>query len=336
MPLFEYPFTRDITTINTGQLSHEITTSSITVALEKITSENDDLSVFFKAEISSAELTTLSGIVNSHIKDPNFDPPLILSGNLDSNNQVVGQKLSPSTPDGETHTVQSNLGKITGNETINWTMNYSLNAGSSIDERFVVPSGTIASIEFVQGYSPSIEYSVELNWYIRIRAQAIRRNPAMRQEHFWIQEVDGNHPAPTNVVKLKNANGFQFSGVEINKVYGFATSSGTSFLRQVTAKNGPQKEVTLNTDIPSDLLDGDKFGLVDRPIAKLGGTANNALMDFEVAPTFRGDGERYLELVLRNESLLDSGEVFAVVNGWVTPAVSGTIPGKGGGEKDEA
>ena len=33
---------------------------------------------------------------------------------------------------------------------------------------------------------------------------------------------------------------------------------------------------------------------------------------------------------MKNESLTDSGDVFAIVNGWLTPTVGGTIPGGGG------
>lgn len=246
------------------------------------------------------------------------------------------ERTSPVTPDGEYHTIQSNLGKITGNEIVNWTMNYNLNTGTDVKERYVIPPGKTVSIEFVQGYSPSIPYSVELNWYVTRNGTTFRRNPAMRARDFIVARVDGDQSAPDTTIVLKNkANGFEFRDLEIDRAYEFLTSSGTKFIRTVTAKNGPSKTVTLDESIPSDLSNNDKIALVDRPIAKLGGDATNSLMDFEIAPTFRGNDERYLELVVKNESPTDAGEVFAVVNGWLTSTVSGTIPGAGGGESDE-
>jgi hypothetical protein len=106
----------------------------------------------------------------------------------------------------------------------------------------------------------------------------------------------------------------------------------------VESKDGPTKTVTLDKGIPSDLSTGDKVALVDRPIARLGGNSSNALMDFEISPTFKGNGTRFLELIIKNESLTDSGDVFAVVNGWHTDTDKGTIKGTGGdaGVDDDA
>ena len=325
MALFEYNYTHS--DFDVGQLAQEVTSSTITVALDNITSQENDISIYFKAELSSGEWTTLSGVVSAHTRDPAYDPPVLVTAGLDDEGVAVPDAASPVTPDGETHTIQSNMANITGNKLINWTMHYTLGADTSISERFVVPSGKTASIEFVQGYSSAVAFSAELNWY---RDVGKRTNPAMNPEHYFIQKVDGNHTAPDNTIKLKNANGFGFADIVLDKRYAFATASGTTFVREVTAKHGPTKTVTLDGNIPTNLQNNDKFAMMDRPIARVGGDASNALMDFEVAPAFRGDGTRFLELIVKNESLTDSGDVFAIVNGWLTPTVGGTIPGGGG------
>lgn len=338
----EYTYTYQKLPVNGRQLAEEIRDlDTITVALERVDilsnqeGVSENVRISFKAEISDDEELALEALVTAHVAD--FSPPVdvVVTGKTDGQGGVIVDGVSPVTPDGETHTIQSNLGKITGNEIVNWTMDYNLNTGNSIAERYVIPNGKTVSIEFVQGYSPAIPYSVELNWYVNRAGTTFRRNPAMRARDFFIARVDGNQPAPNTTIVLKNVNGFQFRDLEVNKAYEFLTSSGTRFNRIVTSKDVPTKTVTLDSTIPSDLSNNDKVALIDRPIAKLGGDASNALMDFKIAPTFRGNDQRYLELVVKNESPTDNGEVFAVVNGWLTSTVSGTIPGKGGGERDE-
>jgi hypothetical protein len=252
----------------------------------------------------------------------------VVTAGLDGDGNIVESTAAPVTNDGEMHTIQSNMANVTGNKLVNWTMFYTLGADTSIDERLVVPSGMTASIEFVQGYSSAGPFSVELNWY---KDTGKRTNPAINPEDYAIQEVNGFHASGSTVITLKGGgHGFAFNALEVDKRYAFASASGT-FIREVTSKSGPAKTVTLTAGTPYDLADGDHFALIDRPIARLGGDAANALMDFEVAPSFRGNGTRYLELVIKNESLTDSGDVFAVVNGWTTATNGGTIPGQGGG-----
>ena len=334
---FTYLFTKDPATTSFSQLYLEIGASPITIALSNISSEDDLVSISFKAELSSGELATLSGVVSAHTPNPNFDPPLVLAAGLDQNNQPIAQRIAPTTPDGEMHTVQSSMANITGNSLINWTMEYTLNAGSSISERFIVPDDYYASLEFLQASSSVVNYSVELDWYVYPPGggAAHRRNPAISAETIWVQEVDGDQPAPDTTIKLKNANGFIFADLGINLFYQFLTASGIAFTRQVTAKNQSTKVVTLSAPIPTNLQDGDRVALIDRSIAKLGGAQSNTIMDFEVPPYFRGDGNRYLQLTLNNDSLLDSGSIFTILNGWLTPVVSGTIPGQGGGGAQE-
>lgn len=251
----------------------------------------------------------------------------VITAGLDPQGNIVENAAAPVTTDGETLTIQGNMANVTGNKLVNWTVSYTLGADESISERFIVPSGITVAIEFVQGYSSAVPFSAELNWY---RGAGFRINPAIDPNHFAIQEVNGAHTTGDTVITLRNANTYQFSNLEINKRYAFATSTGKSCVRKVISKHSPTKTVTLSASVPFDMADGDKFALVDRPIARIGGDANNSLMDFEVSPSFKGDGIRFLELVIKNESLVDSGDVFAIVNGWTTATTGGTIPGAGG------
>lgn len=324
----EFPFVFNKYVHNTGQLFEEIQTSSVTIALERIDGSATDTTVIFKADLSGAEYTTLSGVVEAYVTDPDYDPLLTVTAGLDGSGIPIADRHSPVTNDGETMTIQSNMANVTGNKLVNWTMFYTLGADTSIDERFVVPDGQTASIEFVQGYSSAGPFSVELNWY---KNTGKRTNPAIKPKDYAIQEVNGFHAGGSTDIVLKGGgHGFAFNSIETNKRYGFQTASGTTFVREITSRNGPTKTVTLDKGIPSDLSNGDHVALVDRPIARLGGNAANALMDFEVSPSFRGNGTRYLELIIKNESLTDSGDVFAVVNGWTTATNGGTIPGTGG------
>jgi hypothetical protein len=325
VPVTEYTYVKS--NVLVGQLVDEINDSSITIALDHINTKDDALSIFFKVAISAGEETTLDALVAAHVRDPNAEPPVFVTATLDANENIVANKTSPVTSDGEMHTIQSNMANVTGNKLVNWSMHYTLGADTSIEERFVVPSGQTASIEFVQGYSSAVPFSVELNWY---KDAGKRTNPAINPVDYAIQEVNGFHAAGSTVITLKGGgHGFAFNALEVNKRYAFGSASGT-FVRKVTSKSGPSKTVTLTVGTPYDLADGDPFALIDRPIARLGGDAANALMDFEVAPSFRGNDTRYLELVIKNESLTDSGDVFALVNGWTTATNGGTIPGQGG------
>jgi len=310
------------------QLEDEIRDSSITVALDFINTIGSQVDVHFKAGLSSGEQDTLGTTVSGHVADLNaVGGDIVITSTLDGGGNIVPDTPAPLTNDGETLTIQGNMANVTGNRLLNWTMSYTLGADTDISERFIVPSGVTVAIEFVQGYSSAVPFSAELSWY---RGSGFRINPAIDPSNFAIQEVVGDYTPGDTVITLRNVNTYQFGNLQINKRYGFATPDGKSCVRKVVSKKSSDKTVTLSAGIPFIMVDGTKFALVDRPIARIGGDANNSLMDFEVSPSFKGDGDRFLELVIKNESLTDSGDVFAIVNGWTTPTTGGTIPGEGG------
>lgn len=70
----EFPFLFNKYVHNTGQLFEEIQTSNITISIERIDGGSDDTTVIFKADLSGAEYTTLSGLVDDYVTDPNYDP----------------------------------------------------------------------------------------------------------------------------------------------------------------------------------------------------------------------------------------------------------------------
>lgn len=62
-----YNYTKEI---NASQLEKEISQSSITVALDYINSLANDISIHFKASLSSAEESILDDIVDNHVPQP--------------------------------------------------------------------------------------------------------------------------------------------------------------------------------------------------------------------------------------------------------------------------
>jgi len=121
MTLFSYVFEKDISTVKTGQLHSEISTSTITIALDSINSVGNSISIDFKAELSSGELATLSGVVNSHSPDPNFDPPVHITAGYDP----TTQKVEPHLPyryagDGKLRVLSSHKPVIPGKEAYNF------------------------------------------------------------------------------------------------------------------------------------------------------------------------------------------------------------------------
>lgn len=56
--------------VDTDRLIQEITTSTITIALDYINTNGDELDIWFKAELSTEEQTELTTIVNNHSGEP--------------------------------------------------------------------------------------------------------------------------------------------------------------------------------------------------------------------------------------------------------------------------
>ena len=63
--------------VDAGRLTEDIQVSTITVALDYIAKEADDCDIWFKAALSGAEQTTLSGVIAAHT-----GTPLVLPGNV--------------------------------------------------------------------------------------------------------------------------------------------------------------------------------------------------------------------------------------------------------------
>jgi len=64
-------------TANIAQLSNEITASTITVALESITSNNLDILISFKAALSAEEQLVLDILVADHVPEEVQDPDIV-------------------------------------------------------------------------------------------------------------------------------------------------------------------------------------------------------------------------------------------------------------------
>lgn len=336
-----YSFTKpNPLSFNTGQVHAEIQASSITVALDRVDQNDSTLSTVFKAVLSAPEYVTLSGLITTFVPDPAFDPPLHVTASVDlTTGLAVATPLSPYTSDGEMHVVASNFGHITGNKVVNWTAQYTLNAGVTISERLVVPSGESLVLEFLQGHAPAVPFNVELNWFDHPPVNTstfFRRNPAIRISEYNTMTVDGLHTAGDTTILVLAANGFTLANNPVSRQYGFLNPvTGKRFYIQATALNTSTRILTLNVGIPFNLPSGSPITMVDRQVGRAGGAAGTSILDFEIPPSFDGDGFRYMELKLQNNHASTAGLVFAVVNGWMTSTLSGTIPGLGGGVEDE-
>lgn len=340
MAEFPYLFNKESGITNTAQLFSEIQDSSITIALDRIDGTDHTLTAIFKAALSGGEFTTLSGLVVAHVGNPNFDPPVFVTAGVDPvSGKTVLDPASPRTPDGELHVVASNFGHITGNKVVNWTMQYTLNAGATISERLVVPSGQTLALEFMQGHAPTTPFNVELNWFDHSPNNTntfFRRNPAIRIKEFSTMVVSGSHTQGDNTIQVNTDNGFLLANNPVPRQYGFINlvTGKRAFIR-ANSLNAGTGVLTLNVGIPFNLPNNSPIALVDRQIARIGGAAGTSLVDFEIPPSFDGDGFRYMEMKLQNTHASTAGVVFAMLNGWMTSTLSGTIPGAGGGAEDE-
>ncbi len=81
---YEFSITNDTLNgaVNLGRLSREIKVSDITIALDYINKSDDDCDVWFKADLSSPEETTLSGVLAAHtgIALSDIEPPTMTDG----------------------------------------------------------------------------------------------------------------------------------------------------------------------------------------------------------------------------------------------------------------
>jgi hypothetical protein len=99
----QYNYTK---TINPEQLSREIQSSAITVALDFVTSLGTDVSIFFKAELSPDELTILNNLVSNHIALPSPDQPTVVDLATKSSTRKL-PKVEIYEPEGTFYTIVS-------------------------------------------------------------------------------------------------------------------------------------------------------------------------------------------------------------------------------------
>lgn len=92
----EYTFTIATTTPNSAvdvsRLSDEIRSSDITIALDYINADEEKCYVYFKAELTLDDATTLSGIVTSHTGEP---PEHIVAPIMDDGRPLVRSDTRP-------------------------------------------------------------------------------------------------------------------------------------------------------------------------------------------------------------------------------------------------
>lgn len=88
--------------VDVGKLSEQIQDSSITIALNSITTSGDTLSVTFKANLSSSEQTTLDGLVSSHDGSSSEPEPEVVQ--LSYTTPLGIPEIAVTKPDGSSRT----------------------------------------------------------------------------------------------------------------------------------------------------------------------------------------------------------------------------------------
>jgi len=128
-------FTYTKTPVAADALTQEIQQSSITKALDHVSTLGDQLTILFKADLSEAEEATLGTLVNNHTGIPlTYDPQTIaLDAPKDSDSALIFRPKAAKTgwtyhltaADFKTSTIDSIYHKdVDGNDTDGWIVKY--------------------------------------------------------------------------------------------------------------------------------------------------------------------------------------------------------------------
>jgi hypothetical protein len=101
--------------VNVSQLEKEVRSSSITVALDYITSLASDIQIVFKANLNSSEETVLDNIVNNHVIQPEVQEPNLVD--LPAGKVLATESLPFTNPSGFRFRGSSFSGTVSGEST---------------------------------------------------------------------------------------------------------------------------------------------------------------------------------------------------------------------------
>ena len=101
--------------VNVSQLEQEVRSSSITVALDNITSLANDVQIVFKANLNSSEETILDNIVNNHVIQPEVQEPNLVD--LPADKVLATESLPFTNPSGFRFRGASFSGTVSGEST---------------------------------------------------------------------------------------------------------------------------------------------------------------------------------------------------------------------------
>ncbi len=237
---------------------------------------------------------------------------------------LAGNVEPPTTADGDWHIVSENFAHVTGNETINWTVEKSLNSEASFSEKFIIPNNRTFTLNFLEGGSFTVPTYIKIEWFEDIGGSVfMRRNTEIRLDEIFLTTVNGAHAAAATVITINNANN-ELDYVETGLYYGFKDGAGAPFYHKVNSVDTVANTVTLDTGLPTGgVADGTNFGLTDRVIGQKANQVASSVINWMSPPQFFGDGINYLKLTISNEDTVDAGLVTAMINGWHTDSTTG-------------
>jgi len=238
-------------------------------------------------------------------------------------NWLQGNTGAKQSVDGDLKIVAENNAHVTGNKTINWTVEKYLDSDNEYSEVFVIPNNRTFTLNFLDGGSAEVATIMVLEWYNWDVNHFRRVNPDIRVDEFFQIQVDGDHLITDTVITIKNAHNLsEINDIVINLEYGFTDGTNYDSVK-ITAVDTVNSTITLESVLSFIPIDNVKIGLVDRVIGRKGNQISSSTLSWTSPPRFVGDGVSYLKMTMFNESDVDAGLVTALINGWHTATVDG-------------
>lgn len=236
---------------------------------------------------------------------------------------IKDTKEPPKTKDGDWHIVQENFAHVTGNETVNWTIERYLDVGTSFQEKFIVPNGRTLTLNFLEGGSFTVPTFVTLEWFEDIGGgNFMRRNPEVRLDELICMTVNGAHLIGETIININNTNN-DLNFVELNLFHAIKSGTDNQFYKKIIEVDTVADTITLDSGLDTAIIDGTVITLTDRVVGQKGSQIANSIINWSSPPQFFGNGTNHLSLTIKNEDSVDAGLVTAMVNGWHTDTATG-------------
>ena len=167
-----------------------------------------------------------------------------IASSIDGWNWLVAEsKEPPKTKDGDWHIVQENFAHVTGNETINWTIEKLLGPRTTYSERMTVPSDRKITINFLEGGSAEVPTHIKLEWFRHTgNNEFIRINPEIRVHEYYSMKLASVASIGDTVLSIDDMQGALATvDFEENYVHGFKDGAADTVYHKVTAIDNTNK-----------------------------------------------------------------------------------------------